>query len=519
MRTQLLAVTALLACGVIALIMTRTESFKVLYDLALLPAASQAKQLTLAMHLVGVTRDSAAPRASPSEMRHKLLKDRDSVSSLEQHGKSVDLMGGLRDSMKPGAPNEGNSSGKRPLSALSSQALPSHDISTSPTISNSENISNPQKISYSQKIATSQNTASSSNISDNRPASSANLSRFQNDSLTLFNASNGTRPTLDGIRGSDSRIAKARRMLTRQKKRSIPHIFFHIFNNVLHSGEYIWSSMFASFLKGNTVFLLTDSQTARSHQRHQYVHFMDMNAIMDAEAKVKSKLEEFRGVYKPWGSLEPYERQNSERFFFMYALMLQRNWTDIFYTDSDVLLLTRLNDLTIYRHCDSALSLPATPFHKNFSTLDWVAWAGTGLLSRTILDDYMNFAIAIYKHPKDVELLTLKKEKAPYVCDMTLWYLYVSQVDRKLGREWGVPTLDCWKSDEHQARRLCDIKEYGFDHRHGHREAGFRFQGFPALRAQQLVRSQGVGEPQEWSDLKSIHFQGGKRSRAAPCVT
>uniref|UniRef100_A0A7S4NPW1 Uncharacterized protein n=1 Tax=Guillardia theta TaxID=55529 RepID=A0A7S4NPW1_GUITH len=92
---------------------------------------------------------------------------------------------------------------------------------------------------------------------------------------------------------------------------------------------------------------------------------------------------------------------------------------------------------------------------------------------------------------------------------MTLWYLYVSQADRKLGREWGVPSLDCWKSDEHQARRLCDIKEYGFDHRHGHREAGFRFKAFPALRAQQLRRSQG-GE-QEWSDLKSIHFQGGAK--------
>ncbi|EKX46388.1 hypothetical protein GUITHDRAFT_107591 [Guillardia theta CCMP2712] len=515
MRTQLLAVTALLACGVIALITTRTESLKALYDLALLPAAWQAKQLTLAEHLVGVTGDTATPKASPSKMRHKPLKDREIVSSVEQHGKGVDLMGGLRDSMKPGAPDEGNSSGKRPLSALSSQPVPSHENSTSPTISNSENISNPQNVSYSEKIATSQISASSENISDYRDiphsqnvSESRNISHFKNASLSLFNASNGTRPTLDGMRRNDSRSAKARRMRTRQKKRSIPHIFFHIFNNVLHSGEYIWSSMFASFLKGNTVFLLTDSQTARSHQRHQYVHFVDMNAIMDAEPKVKSKLEEFRGVYKPWGSSEPYERQNSERFFFMYALMLQRDWTDVFYTDSDVLLLTRLNDLKIYRHCDSALSLPATPFHKNFSTLDWVAWAGTGLLSRPILYDYMNFAITIYKYPKGVELLTMKKEKAPYVCDMTLWYLYVSQADRKLGREWGVPSLDCWKSDEHQARRLCDIKEYGFDHRHGHREAGFRFKAFPALRAQQLRRSQG-GE-QEWSDLKSIHFQGGK---------
>ena len=77
-----------------------------------------------------------------------------------------------------------------------------------------------------------------------------------------------------------------------------------------------------------------------------------------------------------------------------------------------------------------------------------------------------------------MELLEWKRREAPYVCDMSLWYLFVARSER--ADEWGgrvdaLPETKRW--------HFCDSQALGFDHMHGHKraatgdEASVHFQG------------------------------------------
>ena len=85
-----------------------------------------------------------------------------------------------------------------------------------------------------------------------------------------------------------------------------------------------------------------------------------------------------------------------------------------------------------------------------------------------------------------LDTLRDKRDSAPYVCDMTLWYLYTGAASPELAQLWGwpanpnVPTVP--------RKRFCDGYVYGIDHQHGH------------------LRDGGKG-------LKTIHYQGGEKSK------
>jgi len=206
-----------------------------------------------------------------------------------------------------------------------------------------------------------------------------------------------------------------------------------------------------------------------------------------------SDIVQFRKLYLGWGMSEPWERQNFERFFILSSFMnkYEMNW--IFYADSDVIVKIPITLDMFFsgeaNSCSSFLSLQQESEIMLWETLDWVAWAGTGLLEKNVLSDFCKFVLKFYESPSLIDILLLKKDKMPYICDMTLWYLYSGFVDHDLREKWKWPTTIALNADpvlfNISAYKLCDILNYGFNHMHGHVEN---------------------------IDYKSLHFQGGAKN-------
>lgn len=209
-------------------------------------------------------------------------------------------------------------------------------------------------------------------------------------------------------------------------------------------------------------------------------------------------LTRFMQDYQPWGMNEPWERQNQERFFLLRRFMVLHHMSKVFYMDSDVVLVNAsfLFQSNTQDECDAVLSLRTdlqqTTTIMQWATNDWVAWAGSAILSRHVLDEYLLFVQTMYTSPY---LLTLehKRHVAPYVCDMTLWYLYAGAASEALRHAWGWPSpsstgMQLLVPSTHP-RRICDGNTmYHIDHKHGH-----------------------LRPPHERSMLATIHYQGSER--------
>jgi hypothetical protein len=193
----------------------------------------------------------------------------------------------------------------------------------------------------------------------------------------------------------------------------------------------------------------------------------------------------FVAKYQPWGLSEPWERHNTERFFVLRRYMEARGLETIMYVDSDVVIRDpSARDLP--KGCDAVLSLQTDKSElMKWKSNDWVAWAGTSVLSKRVLDDFLAFVEAMYDEPH-LRLLRHKRDTAPYVCDMTLWYLYAGAASPELAKRWEWP--DDLQLPATPQRTLCDGGANGLDHQHGH------------LRA-------------DGARLKTLHYQGGEKGR------
>ena len=189
--------------------------------------------------------------------------------------------------------------------------------------------------------------------------------------------------------------------------------------------------------------------------------------------------------YRPWGISEPWEQHNTERFFVLRQYMAMKDLDVMVYIDSDVVVLDG-SIRTLPKGCDAVLSLQGDKLGlMQWKTKDWVVWAGSSVLSKGVLDDFLQFVDKIYEEPY-LDTLRDKRDSAPYVCDMTLWYLYTGAASPELAQLWG------WPADPNvptvPRKRFCDGHVYGIDHQHGH------------------LRDGGKG-------LKTIHYQGGEKSK------
>ena len=102
-------------------------------------------------------------------------------------------------------------------------------------------------------------------------------------------------------------------------------------------------------------------------------------------------------------------------------------------------------------------------------------WAGSGIIRRDVLQDFLQFALKMYE-PAYLPVLKYKKYKAPFVCDMTLWYLYVAQSE--MGAAWGLRTELLPPAKQFH---FCDGEALGYDRSHGYRTdttlKSYHFQG------------------------------------------
>lgn len=203
------------------------------------------------------------------------------------------------------------------------------------------------------------------------------------------------------------------------------------------------------------------------------------NISLDDVARLR-----FVSKYQPWGLSEPWEQHNTERFFILRHYMKLQKIDTIMYVDSDVVILDpSARELPL--GCDAVLSMQEDKKDlMKWETTDWVVWAGTSVLSRQVLDDFLLFVEAMYDEPY-LQTLRKKRDTSPYVCDMTLWYLYAGSASKELSKRWDWPENPNLPATPQ--RVLCDGVLNGFDHQHGH------------------LRSDG-------KKLKTIHYQGGEKN-------
>lgn len=270
----------------------------------------------------------------------------------------------------------------------------------------------------------------------------------------------------------------------------IPVVYVFFVNNPddILVPAYSWRTMTVTASHGNHVTLITSPRVELPPEAQSYgIRLYDISRLET------EKLHLFRKRYKPWGIQEPWERQNTERFFVLARYMEIEGLPLVFYADSDVVLLVPVStglwgDHT--RKCDSVLSLQHNGPIMKWGTGDWVAWAGSSVLSQTILKDFTNFAVAIYQD-EFIKWLEIKHRNWPYVCDMSLWYLFVGTSDKKISKDWEWPNPNLPNTSQHH---FCDILDFGFAHVGGYTKDENSGKIIPTH--------------------KSIHFQGGRKQDA-----
>ena len=188
--------------------------------------------------------------------------------------------------------------------------------------------------------------------------------------------------------------------------------------------------------------------------------------VVSAKELETVELLEFRARYKPWGLREPWERQNMERFFVLHAWMERERVDRAMYLDSDVALLAP--PPLPESECDAYVDLSGGGADMSANSFFWAVWAGSSVLDAHLLKDFLGFALEMYASLEAVAVLEEKRAKAPYVCDMTLWYLFV--VASAAPEEWKAQELARRLPSVPRRWRFCDSdRELHMDHRQGHR--------------------------------------------------
>jgi hypothetical protein len=257
--------------------------------------------------------------------------------------------------------------------------------------------------------------------------------------------------------------------------------------------------------RNNQVIVLAEQgQKFKKSMKHPNISYVDLKPYLDPSRDFFENQQE--GHYQPWGWKEPYEARNLWRAFALKAWMASREEDaaqaqrsqQIFLADCDVAVLADVSQVydQDYRGCDAALSLQ----NQTAESLYWVVWIGSGFLSHEILSDFMQFALQMYT-PTYMPLLQLKKSQKPYVCDMTIWYLYAAAAgvfpDAK--EKYSLPSVSARSS------QLCDTLNPGrgsggiFDHIHGYKQHGFQI--LEDGRASFSSNGKRIA-------LHSLHFQG-----------
>lgn len=282
--------------------------------------------------------------------------------------------------------------------------------------------------------------------------------------------------------------------LHRSTQVNIPVVYtFFVENRNIHQANselipaYAWRTMTVTASFGNEVVLITSPNISLPNEaKGQGIGLYDIDSLETED------LRRFRQSYRPWGIKEPWERRNTERYFIISQYMKKEQLDLIFFADSDVVVLTKVSVdlLNKDRVCEGMLILQHNAPNMKWKTGDWVAWAGTSILTQPILDDFTHFANKMY-HEDFIHWLELKRDNWPFVTDMSLWYLFVGASDKLWAVDWEWPNPYLPSTNKHV---FCDIMDLGFSHLGGYEKK----EGYNKITPTH----------------KSIHFQGDRKSDA-----
>lgn len=257
---------------------------------------------------------------------------------------------------------------------------------------------------------------------------------------------------------------------------SIPVVYVHYKTSALP--RYLLDAIDISVSYGNEVTLITQPVNTKDYNTFSTVniwHYYE-NPITFRYRILYQKL--FVQI-QSFVDAE-YEYNNMERFFILRDYMKSKNISKIFYVDSDVVLLTRIRQSLFLPSCNTYLSYETEL--NSFSRLHWVVWAGVGMLEYKTLVEFLEFSYLLLANEKYWPLLALKDNKAPFVCDMTMWYLFAGEYDNALRVEWQWPvSINESIPSISNKGKICNINELGFDHRRGYQSCkptySYHFQG------------------------------------------
>jgi len=203
---------------------------------------------------------------------------------------------------------------------------------------------------------------------------------------------------------------------------------------------------------------------------------------------------QFKKVYNPLSASQPYELRNTLRFFVLHSFMDAENLPYAVYMDSDAQLTQHItldeldgNDVMLVEDERS---------DNTFNSFKWVFWAGTSILSKNILEEFMPFVISLFQPPFFEKLVLVKEKRVPFFCDMSSWYLFGIASSSELAIRWSKPE-DIFLPKTKNFKYKLGWKS-GFDINSIDQEPTFKFD-------HKTGTAMAKG-----SKIKSIHFQQSK---------
>lgn len=260
----------------------------------------------------------------------------------------------------------------------------------------------------------------------------------------------------------------------------------------------------------NDVIVLVEERQRFEHDISSRISFVDLKPV-HFEKDVSFFTRNGKGDYQHWGLHEPWEQHNLQRVFVLNSWMADLTHYDrVFFADSDVAVLSNVLQLwdEQYRDCDSAMALEK---QQKVSSMKWAAWIGSGFLNRRILDEFEQFTKQMYSGTY-IHHLETKKNVKPFVCDMTLWYLFAAAagVYQDAHNQLILPMVSANVS----ATSICDTTSPRgaghFDYMLGFKKHGFEI----GIDGASYLQSKG-----ERIRLHSLHFQGNSKKDAAKVLS
>jgi hypothetical protein len=181
-----------------------------------------------------------------------------------------------------------------------------------------------------------------------------------------------------------------------------------------------------------------------------------------------------KDLFKTYPTL--VERRNEVRYVLLYNLMQEERLDEVVHLDSDAALLAPPDVVfpsRLYAGCDAVITFGQ--ISARWKPSDEVGlqayWAGTAVISRPLLRDYLRFVLELYTGTEGKAILLDKQKAMPTVNDMTSWCLFTMAV----GSDNNSPpklVLDRLNSSAALAaysgrHRICNTQPHSWSGEHG----------------------------------------------------